>query len=113
MAGRSEVQIPYLYFTHSFEYDILFVMISRHDHNGLVWVDVQSPTQDEVRSLMEEFELQAEVYRRQIRLAKELNLPMNVHCYDAHQENLAILRDRAIPQPDAWPSNVEIVAVRQ
>lgn len=32
-------------------------MISRYNHNGIVWVDVQSPTQDEVRSLMEEFEL--------------------------------------------------------
>lgn len=30
-------------------------MISRYTYKKLVWVDVQSPTQDEVRSLMEEF----------------------------------------------------------
>lgn len=30
-------------------------MISRYPYKDLVWIDVQSPTQDEVRSLMEEF----------------------------------------------------------
>ena len=30
-------------------------MISRYTYKDLVWVDVQSPTQEEVRSLMEEF----------------------------------------------------------
>lgn len=32
-------------------------MISRYTYKDLVWVDVQSPTQDEVRSLMEEFSI--------------------------------------------------------
>jgi len=30
-------------------------MISRYTYKDLVWIDVQSPTQDEVRGLMEEF----------------------------------------------------------
>lgn len=30
-------------------------MISRHNYKDLVWIDVQSPTQEEVRALMEEF----------------------------------------------------------
>jgi len=33
------------------------IMISRYTYKDLVWVDVQSPTQDEVRSLMEEFSI--------------------------------------------------------
>lgn len=32
-------------------------MISRYTYKKLVWVDVQSPTQEEVRSLMEEFDI--------------------------------------------------------
>jgi magnesium transporter len=32
-------------------------MLHRHTHGDLVWVDVVSPTQEEVRSLMEEFHL--------------------------------------------------------
>lgn len=32
-------------------------MISRYTYKDLVWVDVQSPTQDEVRGLMEEFNI--------------------------------------------------------
>ena len=32
-------------------------MISRYTYKDLVWVDVQSPTQEEVRSLMEEFNI--------------------------------------------------------
>lgn len=32
-------------------------MISRYTYKDLVWVDVQSPTQEEVRSLMEEFSI--------------------------------------------------------
>lgn len=32
-------------------------MLSRQTHGELVWIDVVSPTQDEVRSLMEEFSL--------------------------------------------------------
>lgn len=30
-------------------------MISRHTHNNLVWIDLESPTQEEVRQVMEEF----------------------------------------------------------
>lgn len=32
-------------------------MISRYNYKDLIWVDVQSPTQDEVRSLMDEFSI--------------------------------------------------------
>lgn len=32
-------------------------MISRYTHKGLTWVDVQSPTQEEVRALSEEFSI--------------------------------------------------------
>ncbi len=32
-------------------------MISRHTYKDLVWVDVQSPTSEEVRALMEEFDI--------------------------------------------------------
>lgn len=32
-------------------------MISRYNYKDLVWVDVQSPTQEEVRTLMEEFDI--------------------------------------------------------
>lgn len=32
-------------------------MISRYNYKDLVWVDVEKPTQEEVRSLMEEFDL--------------------------------------------------------
>ncbi len=32
-------------------------MISRYNYKDLVWIDVQSPSQDEVRSLMEEFSI--------------------------------------------------------
>jgi len=32
-------------------------MISRYTYKDLVWVDVQSPTQEEVRALMEEFDI--------------------------------------------------------
>ena len=32
-------------------------MISRYTYKDLVWIDVQSPTQDEVRGLMEEFNI--------------------------------------------------------
>ena len=33
-------------------------MISRYTYKDLVWVDVQSPTQEEARTLMEEFDIQ-------------------------------------------------------
>lgn len=32
-------------------------MISRYAHKKLVWIDVQSPTQDEIRQLMDEFSI--------------------------------------------------------
>ena len=37
--------------------DIIASMISRYTHKGLTWVDVQSPTQEEVRALSEEFNI--------------------------------------------------------
>jgi magnesium transporter len=33
-------------------------MQSRHEHEGLVWVDLESPTRDEVRAIMSEFHIQ-------------------------------------------------------
>lgn len=38
-------------------YGTILTMISRYTYKDLVWVDVQSPTQEEVRSLMEEFSI--------------------------------------------------------
>ena len=32
-------------------------MLSRHEHNGLVWIDLESPNPEEVRSVMEEFHI--------------------------------------------------------
>lgn len=34
-------------------------MINRHTHGDIVWIDLESPTQDEVRTLVEEFSLDA------------------------------------------------------
>lgn len=36
---------------------ILFGMISRYEHQGVLWVDVESPTEDEVLALEQEFKL--------------------------------------------------------
>ena len=33
-------------------------MLSRHEHRGLIWVDMESPNPEEVRSVMEEFHIQ-------------------------------------------------------
>ncbi len=33
-------------------------MHTRHEHQGLVWVDLESPTRDEVRAVMEEFHVE-------------------------------------------------------
>jgi magnesium transporter len=43
-------------------------MQSRHAHQGLVWVDLESPTRDEIRAVMDEFHIQPLV-------AEELLLP--------------------------------------
>jgi magnesium transporter len=43
-------------------------MLNRYTHNNLTWIDLESPTHDEVRSLMEEFDIDALV-------AEELLLP--------------------------------------
>lgn len=32
-------------------------MLSRYQHNGLTWIDLESPTRDEIRRVMEEFSL--------------------------------------------------------
>ncbi len=36
-------------------------MITRHERAGLVWVDLESPTRDELRSIVEEFNIDAHV----------------------------------------------------
>jgi len=46
----------------------MFEMIARYKHGGITWVDLESPTQGEVRALMEEFGLNQIV-------AEELLLP--------------------------------------
>ncbi len=33
-------------------------MLSRHEHAGLVWIDLESPSRDEIRALMEEFSIE-------------------------------------------------------
>ncbi len=38
-------------------------------------------------------EVQAEVFRQQIRLAREVNLPIVIHCREAYQDTLQILKD--------------------
>lgn len=38
-------------------HDILIAMIARHTHSNLTWVDLESPSQEEVRRVMEEFKL--------------------------------------------------------
>ena len=43
-------------------------MISRHEHNRIVWIDLETPTRDEVRSVMDEFSIEPFV-------AEELLLP--------------------------------------
>ena len=32
-------------------------MLLRHEHNGLTWIDLESPTRDEVRAVMSEFDI--------------------------------------------------------
>ena len=43
-------------------------MLSRHEHRGIVWVDLESPSRDEVKTVMEEFGIEAFV-------AQELIMP--------------------------------------
>lgn len=43
-------------------------MLSRHEHEGLVWVDLESPTRDEIHAVMDEFSIQPLI-------AEELLLP--------------------------------------
>src|SRR6185503_13614142 len=33
-------------------------MQSRHEHAGLIWVDLESPTRDEIHAIMSEFDIQ-------------------------------------------------------
>ncbi len=47
---------------------IMICMQSRHEHNGLLWVDLESPTTDEIRAIAAEFGIDALV-------AAELLLP--------------------------------------
>jgi TatD DNase family protein len=41
-------------------------------------------------------EIQEEVFRRQCRIAKELNLPLIVHCRDAFEDTLRVLREESV-----------------
>ena len=43
-------------------------MQTRHEHDGLVWIDLESPSREEIRAIMEEFRIQPLV-------AEELLLP--------------------------------------
>lgn len=43
-------------------------------------------------------EAQRDVFRRQIRLAKETGLPISLHIREAHDEALAILREEGFPE---------------
>jgi magnesium transporter len=43
-------------------------MIERHEHNGLIWIDLESPTHDEIHRIIEEFGIEPLV-------AEELLLP--------------------------------------
>ena len=45
----------------------------------------------------ENFEHQVEVYKSMIRLAHEVNLPINIHGGHAHQEHISILGELGIP----------------
>ncbi len=36
-------------------------MITRHERNGLIWVDLESPSREELRSVVEEFKIDAQV----------------------------------------------------
>lgn len=55
-------------------------MLSRYEHHGITWIDLESPTREEVRHLMEEFSLEHLV-------AEELLLPTikpRVEIYDRY-----------------------------
>lgn len=43
--------------------------------------------------------LQKEVFRRQLQLAREVNLPVILHDRDAHDEVMAILEEEGLPEP--------------
>jgi magnesium transporter len=52
-------------------------MHSRHEHSGLVWIDLESPTRDEVQALIDEFSIEP-------RVAEELLLPATKPHVDFH-----------------------------
>lgn len=54
-------------------------MISRYEHDGIIWVDVVSPAQGEIRSLMEEFSLDPII-------ADELLMPSFRNKVDARED---------------------------
>lgn len=58
-------------------YDSL--MLARYLHNGLTWIDLESPTREEVREVMEEFHLNHFV-------AEELLLPTNKPRVEFHTD---------------------------
>ncbi|MSR71487.1 MAG: hypothetical protein EXS50_02340 [Candidatus Taylorbacteria bacterium] len=44
-------------FENSIAYDILISMIKKHTHSGVTWVDLESPSQTEIKQVMKEFNL--------------------------------------------------------
>lgn len=54
-------------------------MINRQSHGGLTWIDIVSPTQEEVRAIMEEFSLDPMI-------AEELLVPSVRNRVDAREE---------------------------
>lgn len=58
--------------------DIIFLMITKYEYMGLTWIDIESPKQDDVRKLMEEYSIHPFI-------AEELLLPTvkpRVELYD-------------------------------
>jgi len=59
-------------------------MLARYKHNGLMWVDLESPTREEVRQVMEEFKLDHFV-------AEELLLPTTKPRVEFHGDYLYLI----------------------
>ena len=59
-------------------------MLNRHTHGKIVWIDLESPTQDEVRSLIEEFSIDAFV-------AEELLFPSVKPRCESHDRYIYVI----------------------
>ncbi len=57
-------------------------MIKKYTNNGITWVDVENPTAEEIRSLMEEYDINPDVARElQLPTYKEKIAPYNDYLY--------------------------------